>query len=87
MQHHLEAPLTICRLAEPKQTAGRAPLPLRTPGGLHTVTARSCPPSLQRTNKSISVIALECCFCDGSHLSPVFRNYYGQTPQALPVSE
>lgn len=33
--------------------------------------------------RSIAQIALECGFCDSSHLSRMFRRRYGQTPQAL----
>lgn len=33
--------------------------------------------------RPISQIALECGFCDSSHLSRMFRRRYGQTPQAL----
>ncbi|NGO55341.1 helix-turn-helix domain-containing protein, partial [Allomesorhizobium camelthorni] len=36
---------------------------------------------LLRTDRSISSIALECGFCDGSHLSRVFRLQYLRTPQ------
>ena len=34
-------------------------------------------------SRAISQIALECGFCDSSHLSRMFRRRYGQTPQAL----
>ncbi|MEO1910710.1 MAG: GlxA family transcriptional regulator [Paracoccus sp. (in: a-proteobacteria)] len=34
-------------------------------------------------DRAISQIALECGFCDSSHLSRMFRRRYGQTPQAL----
>ncbi|MEE2860695.1 MAG: helix-turn-helix domain-containing protein, partial [Pseudomonadota bacterium] len=34
-------------------------------------------------DRPISQIALECGFCDSSHLSRMFRRRYGQTPQAL----
>lgn len=34
-------------------------------------------------NRPISQIALECGFCDSSHLSRMFRRRYGQTPQAV----
>lgn len=33
--------------------------------------------------RPISQIALECGFCDSSHLSRMFRRRYGQTPQGL----
>lgn len=33
--------------------------------------------------RPISQIALECGFCDSSHLSRMFRRRYGQTPQAV----
>lgn len=34
-------------------------------------------------DRPISQIALECGFCDSSHLSRMFRRRHGQTPQAL----
>lgn len=34
-------------------------------------------------DRPISQIALECGFCDSSHLSRMFRRRYGQTPQAV----
>ncbi|MBW7057402.1 GlxA family transcriptional regulator [Paracoccus bogoriensis] len=34
-------------------------------------------------NRPISQIALECGFCDSSHLSRMFRRRYGQTPHAV----
>lgn len=35
---------------------------------------------LEATDKSISAIAVECGFCDSSHLSRMFRQRYGCTP-------
>ncbi|CAM3070034.1 GlxA family transcriptional regulator [Paracoccus nototheniae] len=37
-------------------------------------------------NRPILQIALECGFCDSSHLSRMFRRRYGQTPQAVRVT-
>jgi len=33
------------------------------------------------SNKSMTAIAVECGFCDSSHLNRMFRRHFGQTPQ------
>lgn len=38
---------------------------------------------IQISEKSISQIALDCGFCDSSHLSRMFRRRFGSTPLAL----
>ncbi len=38
---------------------------------------------IERNQKSIAQIAVDCGFCDSSHLSRMFRRRYGCTPQAL----
>jgi len=39
--------------------------------------------SIEKSNKSITTIAVECGFCDSSHLNRMFRRHFGQTPQQL----
>lgn len=38
---------------------------------------------LEATDKSISTIAVECGFCDSSHLSRMFRQRYDRTPSEM----
>ncbi|EHH11978.1 transcriptional regulator, AraC family protein [Mesorhizobium amorphae CCNWGS0123] len=88
MQHHLEVPLTIGRLADKLGTSKRLVerhfrSELRSsPQAVYTqIRLDHSRHLLLRTDKSISEIALECGFCDGSHLSRVFRTHYLQAPQ------
>ncbi|MES0173968.1 helix-turn-helix domain-containing protein [Mesorhizobium sp. M0006] len=88
MQHYLEVPLTIARVADKLDMSKRlierrfrtelSTSPQAVYTQIHLDHARHL---LLRTNKSISVIALECGFCDGSHLNRVFRANYLRTPQ------
>ncbi|MCV3211243.1 GlxA family transcriptional regulator [Mesorhizobium sp. YC-39] len=88
MQHHLDVPLTIDQLAgkldlSKRLIERRFRSELRTsPRVLYTqIRLHHACHLLTRTEKSISTIAFECGFCDGSHLSRVFRDHYQQTPQ------
>ncbi len=38
---------------------------------------------IEKSDKSVAQIAVDCGFCDSSHLSRMFRRRYGCTPQAL----
>ena len=38
---------------------------------------------LEATDKSISAIAVECGFCDSSHLSRMFRHRYERRPSEV----
>lgn len=38
---------------------------------------------LEATDKSISAVAVECGFCDSSHLSRMFRHRYDRTPSEI----
>jgi len=38
---------------------------------------------IANSNKSMTTIAVECGFCDSSHLNRMFRRHFGQTPQQL----
>ncbi|SFJ81112.1 GlxA family transcriptional regulator [Celeribacter neptunius] len=38
---------------------------------------------VEKSQKSVAQIAVDCGFCDSSHLSRMFRRKYGGTPQAL----
>ncbi|AMY03411.1 AraC family transcriptional regulator [Mesorhizobium ciceri biovar biserrulae] len=88
MQHHLEVPLTIGRLADKLGISKRIVerhfrSELRSsPRAVYTQIRldHSCH-LLLTTDKSISEIALECGFCDGSHLNRIFRANYLRTPQ------
>ncbi|MCV3243968.1 GlxA family transcriptional regulator [Mesorhizobium sp. ZC-5] len=88
MQHHLEVPLTIGRIAD-KLNISKRLVERRFRSELHTspqtvytqIRLDHARHLLLRTDRSISSIALECGFCDGSHLSRVFRPRYLRTPQ------
>lgn len=94
MQHHLEVPLTIGRLADKLGINKRLVerhfrSELRSsPQALYTqIRLDHARHLLLRTDKSISEIALECGFCDGSHLNRVFRASYLRTPQEFRSQE
>lgn len=90
MQQNIEQPFTVAEIARRIghskrqlerhfQTAlGTSPqaafLDMRLSLAHHLITTGDRP---------ISQIALECGFCDSSHLSRMFRRRYDQTPQAL----
>ncbi|MEQ9247495.1 MAG: helix-turn-helix domain-containing protein, partial [Nitratireductor sp.] len=38
---------------------------------------------VETTEKSVAQIAVDCGFCDSSHLSRMFRRRYGLTPQGV----
>ncbi|WP_352671298.1 helix-turn-helix domain-containing protein [Mesorhizobium sp. M0478] len=88
MQHHLDVPLTIDQIADKldlnkrrierhcRSDLGISPQVVYT--RIRLDHARHL---LARTEKSTSTIALECGFCDSSHLSRVFRDYCQQTPR------
>lgn len=38
---------------------------------------------VEKTQKSVAQIAVDCGFCDSSHLSRMFRRKYGGTPQSM----
>ncbi|KZB54853.1 GlxA family transcriptional regulator [Thalassospira xiamenensis] len=44
---------------------------------------------MEKSQKSVAQVAVDCGFCDSSHLSRMFRRRYGCTPQELrrPVSD
>jgi transcriptional regulator GlxA family with amidase domain len=87
MQLHLDAPVTISRLAKLlgvdkrrierrfRAVFGRSPLEVYTEMRLDQ--ARYL---LEHSRRSIADIATECGFCDSSHLGRTFRQKYGLTP-------
>ncbi|MES0200729.1 helix-turn-helix domain-containing protein [Mesorhizobium sp. M0011] len=87
MQHHLDVPLTIDQIAD-KLDLNKRLIERRcrsdlgiSPQVVYTrIRLGHARHLLARTEKSTSTIALECGFCDSSHLSRVFRDYYHQTP-------
>ncbi|RWD60428.1 MAG: GlxA family transcriptional regulator [Mesorhizobium sp.] len=88
MQHHLDVPLTIDQIAGKLNTSKRM-IERRFQSELTTspqvvytqIRLDHARHLLSRSEKSIASIALECGFCDGSHLSRVFRTYYQQSPK------
>lgn len=90
MQQNIEQPFTVTEIARRighskrqlerhfQAALGTSPqaafLDMRLSLAHHLVTSGE---------RSISQIALECGFCDSSHLGRMFRRRYGQTPQAL----
>ncbi|RWG50514.1 MAG: GlxA family transcriptional regulator [Mesorhizobium sp.] len=88
MQHHLDVPLTIDQIAgkldlSKRLIERRFRSELRTSPRVIYIQIRldHARHLLARSEKTISTIAFECGFCDGSHLSRVFRDHYRQTPQ------
>lgn len=87
MQLHLDAPMTISRIARLvgldkrrierhfRAVFGRSPLEVYTQ--MRLGQARYL---IEHTRRSITSIAAECGFCDSSHLSRTFRQKYGVTP-------
>ncbi|WP_088348907.1 MULTISPECIES: GlxA family transcriptional regulator [Rhodomicrobium] len=87
MQRHLDAPLTISRIARLvgldkrrierrfRAVFGRSPSEVYTE--MRLGQARYL---IETTGRSITAIAAECGFCDSSHLSRTFRRKYGLTP-------
>ena len=69
--------------------------PRSTPRRRRPFSVSDCPSrviSSKSTDKSISTIAVECGFCDSSHLSRMFRHRYDRTPSevrnvAVPAEE
>lgn len=87
MQLHLDAPMTISRIARLvgldkrrierrfRAVFGRSPQEVYTEMRL----GQACY-LIAHTKRSITAIAAECGFCDSSHLSRIFRQKYGVTP-------
>ena len=87
MQQRIDAPLSVAELA---RQMGNSKRQLER----HFRTALDTSPQaafldirlsfarhlLEVTDKSISAIAVECGFCDSSHLSRLFRRRYDSTP-------
>jgi transcriptional regulator GlxA family with amidase domain len=87
MQLHLDAPMTISRIARAtglqkrrierrfRAVFGRSPLEVYT--RMRLGQARYL---IEHTKRPIAAIAAECGFCDTSHLSRTFRQEYGTSP-------
>ncbi|MER9095060.1 GlxA family transcriptional regulator [Mesorhizobium sp. M0700] len=94
MQNHLDVPLTIARLAD-KLNMSKRLIERRFRAELNTspqavytqIRLDHARHLLLKTERPISAIALECGFCDGSHLSRVFRLYYSRAPQEFRSSQ
>ena len=90
MQQNIEQPFTVAEIAD---RIGHSKRQLER----HFQTALGTSPQaafldmrlslahhlLVSGDRPVSQIALECGFCDSSHLSRMFRRRYGQTPQAV----
>ena len=90
MQQNIEQPFTVAEIAD---RIGHSKRQLER----HFQTALGTSPQaafldmrlslahhlLVTGDRPVSQIALECGFCDSSHLSRMFRRRYGQTPQAV----
>jgi transcriptional regulator GlxA family with amidase domain len=87
MQLHLDAPVSISRIARQlgldkrrverrfRAVFGRSPLAVYTEMRLGQALYL-----LEHTQRSIADIAAECGFCDSSHLGRTFRRKYGLAP-------
>lgn len=90
MQLHLDAPLSIFRIARLvglgkrrierrfRTVFGRSPLEVYRQ--MRLGQARHL---IEHTQRSITSIAAECGFCDSSHLSRAFRQEYGVSPASF----
>lgn len=90
MQQRLDAPISVADIARHLNVGkrrlerhfadaiGRSPLTAFVEMRLQL--ARHM---IEKTDKSIGSIAVECGFCDSSHLSRMFRRHFGETPRAL----
>ncbi|MEJ7016476.1 helix-turn-helix domain-containing protein [Sinorhizobium meliloti] len=88
MHHNLEIPLTVEEISKrlgvsKRSIERRVRAKLATsPQALYTqIRLDHACHLLSRSDHSIAAIALECGFCDSSHLTRVFRGRYYVTPQ------
>jgi transcriptional regulator GlxA family with amidase domain len=90
MQQRIDAPLSIAEIAkamgESKRRLERhfrAALDTSPQAAFLSVRLAFARHLLEATDKSISAIAVECGFCDSSHLSRMFRHRYACTPSEM----
>ena len=90
MQQHIDAPIPISEIAR-RMGKGKRQLERHFRAALDTspqaaflgIRLAFAHHLLAATDKSIAMIAVECGFCDSSHLSRMFRRSYGRTPQEM----
>lgn len=88
MQQHIDMPLSVAEIARRMGNSKRQ-LERHFRTGLNTspqaaflgIRLSFARHLLESSDKSVSMIAVECGFCDSSHLSRMFRRRYGCTPQ------
>ncbi|VDC20437.1 HTH-type transcriptional regulator CdhR [Pseudogemmobacter humi] len=90
MQHTLDAPLSVTEIArrmghskrqiERHFRASLGTSPQAASLGIRLTMACRL---LESTDKSVAQIAVECGFCDSSHLNRMFRKRFGTTPQNM----
>ena len=89
MQQSLDTPMSVEQIArrvnlDRRQVERRFRTSLRcSPSAAYTaLRLEHAQHLISHTAKSIAAIAVECGFCDSSHLSRIFRIRFGQTPNA-----
>ncbi|MDO6586275.1 GlxA family transcriptional regulator [Salipiger sp. 1_MG-2023] len=90
MQQHLDTPPTVAEIA---RRAGlskrrlerhfRAELDLSPQAAFLEIRLSQAHHLVTHTDKSVLQVAMDCGFCDSSHLSRAFRKRFGLTPLAL----
>ena len=88
MQQRIDAPLSVAELARQMGNSKRqlerhfrSALDTSPQAALLDIRLSFARHLLETTDKSVSAIAVDCGFCDSSHLSRMFRRRYGCTPQ------
>ncbi|MBU6267949.1 MAG: GlxA family transcriptional regulator [Sphingomonadales bacterium] len=86
-QQNIDTPLSVAEIAgrmgmskRQLERRFRTALAMSPQAAFMDVRLSAAQHLLAKTRKSITMIALECGFCDSSHMSRVFRQRYGQTP-------
>ncbi|OKH86780.1 AraC family transcriptional regulator [Thalassospira sp. TSL5-1] len=90
MQQHIDTPLSVQEIARrmgnsKRQIERHFRLSLDTSPQVAFLNIRLdlARHLIERSQKSVAQVAVDCGFCDSSHLSRMFRRRYGCTPQAL----
>lgn len=90
MQQRLDTPISVTDIARHLnvgkrrlerhfvESVGRSPL-----AAFMEMRLQLARHMIEKTDKSIGSIAVECGFCDSSHLSRMFRRHFGDTPRTL----